>query len=95
MSHKIGLIYSWFVRTILFFLPDIPLFMRFRGWCYSLAMKKTGKNFQVSANTILKGLPEFEVGANVYLAPGVIINAATKIKLEDEVMLALMCGSFW
>ena len=56
MKHKFLLLYSWFVRTIMYFLPDIPFIMRFRGFLYGVGMKKCGKDFQVTHNAIIKEL---------------------------------------
>lgn len=87
MKHKFCLLYTWFVRTVLLFLPDQPLIMRFRGWSYGLAMPRCGRDFQVSASTILRNLENIHVGDHVYLAPNVIINAITTVKLGNEVMV--------
>jgi acetyltransferase-like isoleucine patch superfamily enzyme len=87
MKHKFLLLYAWLVRILLIWLPDQPLIMRMRGFIYGLAMKRAGANFQVSSNVIIKGLNNFTVGKDVYLAPGVIINAIVEISLNDEVMI--------
>lgn len=87
MRHKFLLLYVWFVRTTLYFLPDQPLIMRFRGFVYSLFMAGSSKNFQVSASVVIRGLEKLSVGADVYLAPRVIINARDKITLESQVMI--------
>lgn len=65
MRHKFLLLYSWFVRTILYFLPDIPVIMRFRGFLYSIGLKKCGKNFQVTHNVVINTLECFTIGDNV------------------------------
>lgn len=62
MKHKLLLAYSWFVRTILFFLPDMPLVMRFRGFLYGLGMAKRGKNIQVTHDAILRDLENMSLG---------------------------------
>lgn len=85
--HKLLLLYTWLIRTIMYFLPDQPLIMAFRGKLYAFAMKECGKNFQVSSNTILRNLGNISVGKNVYLAPNVVINAIDNILFEDEVMI--------
>ena len=84
MKHKLILLYAWLVRTLLFFLPDIPLFMRFRGWLYGLAMKECGRNFQVAHSVILNGLDLLCVGKDVYIANScnVILNGELKIGYE-------------
>lgn len=68
MKHKFLLIYAWFIRTILYFWPDIPVFMRFRGFLYGLAMKHCGKNFQIAHSAIINGLDLCVIGKNVYIA---------------------------
>ncbi|MGI2216182.1 acyltransferase [Shewanella baltica] len=87
MKHKFCLLYTWFVRTFLILLPDQPLIMRFRGWCYSQVMPQCGRDFQVSASTLLRNLENISVGNHVYLAPNVIINAIAMVKLGNEVMV--------
>lgn len=87
MKHKLLLIYSWFVRTVMFFLPDAPLFMRVRGFFYKLGLKKCGKNFQIAHNVILNTLETISIGNDVYIAPNVIILGGGEIIIEDEVMI--------
>lgn len=93
MVHKLLLLYSWFVKSILFFLPDYPLFMRFRGFLYSLVMKSAGKNFQVAHNAILLNLETISVGDNCYIAYFSILIANPKgaIILDDEVQIGPHC----
>ena len=80
MKHKFLLLYSWFVRTIMYFLPDIPFIMRFRGFLYGVGMKKCGKDFQVTHNAIIKELEGLSVGDNCFLGRSIII--------EDQVLIA-------
>jgi len=87
MLHKIALIYTWLVRTLLIWLPDQPAIMRFRGWLYGFMMAGCGTNFQVSASVVLRCLENISVGRDVYLAPGVVLNASGPINLHDEVMV--------
>ncbi|MCW2473049.1 MULTISPECIES: acyltransferase [unclassified Symbiopectobacterium] len=54
---------------------------------YSLAMPACGKNFQVSANVIIKGLDLLSVGCDVYIAPNVVINCHAQVILQDQVMI--------
>ena len=90
MKHKISILYSWFVRSLTYFLPNIPVFMRFRGFLYALMMKKCGKNFQVTSSTIINSLAGFEVGDNVYIGPNTVI-IAIDIKIENEVLIGPNC----
>lgn len=88
MKHKFLLLYSWFVRTIMYFLPDIPFIMRFRGFLYGLGMKKCGKDFQVTHNAIIKELEGLSVGDNCFLGNGSIIMGSGTIIIEDQVLVA-------
>jgi maltose O-acetyltransferase len=85
--HKLILFYSYLMRLLLYFLPNIPFIMRLRGWLYGLAMAKCGKNFQVAADARLSGLEFMRIGNNCYVAPGVILLISNKLTLHDEVML--------
>ena len=67
MKHKVLLIYSWFIRTMLFFWPDIPIVMSFRGWLYGLGMAHCGRNFQVTHNVVINTLGSFWIGNDVRL----------------------------
>lgn len=87
MKHKICLIYSWLVRTLSFFLPDIPFFMRFRGFLYSFCMESCGKNFQVTQNAILRSADTLNVGDNVYIANNCVVLGGGKIIIEDDVLI--------
>lgn len=85
---KLILLYTWFIRSSLYFLPDQPILMRFRGWLYGFAMPSVGRGFQVSASAILRNIVNLNVGDNVYIAPNVVINAIDEISLGSEVMVA-------
>lgn len=87
MKHRLLLLYTWFVRLVLIWLPDQPFTMRFRGMLYGLAMPSCGSDFQVSGSVVLRNLENIIIGNNVYLAPGVIINAIDRVILGNEVML--------
>lgn len=88
MKHKLILFYSWFIRTLFYFIPDLPLTMRTRGWFYGLAMKKCGKDFQVTNNALLKGLHNFDIGNNVFIGNNTIIMGSGELIIEDQVMIA-------
>jgi len=91
MKHKFLLIYSWFVRTILYFFPDIPFIMRFRGWLYGLGMIKCGKDFQVTHDAIIKGLQYINVGNNVFVGNHAIIMGHGCCIICDQVQIAPHC----
>lgn len=86
MRHKLILLYAWLVRSLLFFLPDMPLFMRFRGALYGLAMKKCGRNFQVAHSTIINGLDLCCIGKGVYIANGCSLVLNGTLTIGNEVI---------
>ena len=86
MKLKISIIYSWFVRTLTYFLPNIPFIMRFRGFLYSLMMAECGKDFQVASSVIINSLSGLKVGKHVYVGPNTII-LATELTIEDTVLI--------
>ena len=86
MKHKLGIFYSFLVRTFLFFLPDAPVIMRFRGWLYSLFMRQCGKNFQVAHSAVLNGLDDLIVGDNVYIANFCSFISNGLIIIENDVL---------
>lgn len=90
MYLKLSILYSWFVRTFLFFLPDYPFFMRFRGFLYSFMMKECGRNFQVSASATFNSLSEICVGNNVYIAYNTVF-ITKKMIIEDNVLFGPNC----
>lgn len=73
---------------MLYFWPDIPFFMRFRGWFYGLGMEKCGKDFQVTHDAVIKGLQRISVGNHVFIGNHSIIMGSGTIDIEDEVQLA-------
>lgn len=87
MKHKFLLLYTWLIRTIMYFLPDHPFIMRLRGRLYGVFMGGCGSDFQVSSSVLLRTLENIYIGDNVYLAPGVIINSGTSIFIDNEVMV--------
>jgi maltose O-acetyltransferase len=91
MRHYFLLVVSWLVRTITIWLPEAAFISRFRGALYGLFLSQCGKNFQVSSNVRIINLENFSVGDDVYLAPGVIVNAISSIHLDSEVMVGFNC----
>ncbi|PME54415.1 acyltransferase [Vibrio lentus] len=89
LRNKLLLLYSWLIWFATFFIPDTGITMRFRGFLYSLAMKKSGKNLQVSSGTKLYGLNSITVGDNVYIATNVVINAGGCIDIGSEVLIGI------
>jgi acetyltransferase-like isoleucine patch superfamily enzyme len=86
LRDKLKIIYSWFVRQMTIWLPDVPIFQSFRGFLYSLAMKKCGARFRVCHNVILNRLELLEVGSNVYFAPGCVVAGGGDIVIGDNVL---------
>lgn len=87
MKHKLLLFYSWLVYLLFRLLPDVPFVMRLRGFFYLWFTSNKSYDFQVSSNVMLRNLENLIIGNNVYLAPGVIINAIGTVHLDDEVMI--------
>ncbi len=83
MKSKFLLIYSWFVRSTLFFLPDIPLVSRFRGWLYGLGMRRCGKNLIVQHDAILRDLQNLEFGSNIRIANHAFIMGSGRVEIGD------------
>lgn len=88
MKHKLLLIYSWFIRTILYFFPDMPIIMRFRGFLYGLGMKKAGRNFHVTNDVFIKGLEQISVGDDVIIGNHCIMLASSTLNIGDQVLIA-------
>lgn len=87
MKVKFLILYSWWVRTITFFLPEIPIFQSFRGWLYSFGMKQCGKRFRVSFNAVINHLETLSVGDNVYFACGTVITGAGKVFVGTDTLI--------
>lgn len=87
MKRKFLLIYSWLVRTLLLFLPDIPFIMRFRGLLYGIGMNKCGKDFQVASDVIIRGLEEFEIGEHIFIGNGTILICGCRLYIGDKVLI--------
>lgn len=88
--RKLSMLYSWLVRTILFFLPNIPIIMRFRGFLYSLMMKECGSNFQVASDAFFNSLSNIRIGNNVYIGPQNAIIAVDLV-IGDNVIIGPNC----
>lgn len=91
MRHYFLLLISWFLRVTTIWLPESSIIARVRGFLYGVFMPQCGKNFQVSGDVRIINLENFSVGDDVYLAPGVIINAITSIRLNSEAMIGFNC----
>ena len=86
MRHKFILVYAWLVRTMLYFYPDMPAVMRFRGWLYGKAMAECGRNFQVTHSAIINGLDLCKVGRDVYIANGCHLICNGTLTIGDAVI---------
>jgi len=87
MKHKIFLLYSWLIRTTLYFLPDIPIIMAFRGWLYGICIKKCGNNFQVTHDAIIRNLENISIGHNCFIGNGCFIMGDGPIYIQDDVLI--------
>ena len=88
-NHRLLLLYSYFVRLMLFPLPDSPTTMRLRGWFYSLFMGSAGRNFQVASTAVLRGIEKIHCGEDVYIGPNAYVMARKGIFIESEVLIAM------
>lgn len=88
MKRKVSILYAWLVRSITFFLPDIPLCMRFRGFLYGFMLKKVGTNFQVAHSAILNSITMLEVGNNVYIANNTSLLCGGGVSIGHNVIIA-------
>ncbi|RVU00730.1 acyltransferase [Mucilaginibacter limnophilus] len=90
MKTRLSILYSCFVRMATIWLPDVPVFMYFRGFLYSLMMKHCGKNFLVPSTVIINSLSGLWVGDNVGFGHRTII-IATDLTIEDEAIIGPNC----
>lgn len=91
MKHKLLLLYTWFIRTIFFFIPDMPFTMCIRGFFYGLGMKRCGKNFQVTNDVWLKGLESITIGDNVFIGNSTIFLSSGDIVVGNNVLIGPHC----
>lgn len=77
----------------MFFLPDVPIIMRIRGWFYSLGMKNCGCDFQVAHDVKLITLESISIGSNCYIAYSslLIANPYGEITIGNKVMIGPQC----
>lgn len=90
MKLKLSILYSWFVKTTTYFLPNFPFIMRFRGFLYSIMMKECGSDFQVTSTATLVSLAGLRFGNNVYIGHNCVIVSAD-LEIEDEVLVGPNC----
>ncbi len=88
MKNKLLLLYVWIIRSVLFFFPDIPIFMRFRGYLYGLFMKSCGRDLQVTHDAVIKDIAGISIGNHCFIGNGSVLMGSGTIEIEDEVMLA-------
>ena len=82
----LSIVYSWFVRIITIFLPNVPVFRRFRGFLYSFFMERYGGNFEVSSSVIITNLVGLKIGKNIRISHNVVI-IGTDISIGDNVII--------
>jgi acetyltransferase-like isoleucine patch superfamily enzyme len=87
MKNRFLLLYAWVIRTGLFFFPDIPIFMRFRGFMYALGMKSCGIDFQVAHDVVIKGLQNIDAGNNIFVGNHSVIMGGGEIFIGNEVLI--------
>nr|BFD62732.1 hypothetical protein BdHM001_14130 [Bdellovibrio sp. HM001] len=89
MKHKLLLLYAFWIRFFLLWVPDTPKLMAVRGFLYGLAMKKCGKDFQVASSAVLRGLENISCGDHVYIGPNASVMSRVSVVIEDEVLVAM------
>ena len=87
MKSKFLLLYSWFIRSAMFFFPDIPQVSRIRGYLYGLGMKRCGKNLIVQHDAILRNLENMEFGNDIRIANHAILWGGGRIIIQDSVII--------
>lgn len=87
MKHKFLLLYTWLVRTLMFFFPDIPMIMRLRGFLYGLGMISCGRDFQVAHDVNIKALECIEVGNHCFIGNNVLLLGSGGTYISDEVLI--------
>lgn len=87
MKRKFSIVFAWFVRSLFFFVPDVPIFMRMRGFAYGMVMKSAGRNFQVAHSATLNSISELSVGSNVYIANGVSLLCGGGVQIGDNSLI--------
>jgi maltose O-acetyltransferase len=87
------LCYLWthFVLVSTFFLPDLELFMRFRGWLLGPSLKFRGKGLIVAHDVHFAFPNEIVLKENVYLANGVWLLGHGGLVIEEEVLVGPYC----
>ncbi|HVI48422.1 MAG TPA: acyltransferase [Chitinophaga sp.] len=90
MKTRLSILYSWLVRTLTLLLPNVPVCMRFRGFLYSLMMKRCGRDFQVTSTAILNSLSGLSVGDHVYIAHNCVL-IGVDIEIGDKVLIGPNC----
>ena len=99
MKHKLLIFYMWFVRSVMYFWPDIPPIMRLRGWLYKPGLKECGRNFQVTHNVVINTLECFHIGNNVRLGIFSRLNGTNngECYIGDDVIIGqgsmISCGN--
>ena len=91
MKHKFLLLYSWLIRSLLFFFPDIPFVMRFRGFLYGLGMKSCGKDFQVPHDVIIRELENISVMDHIFIGNHTIMMGSGEIQIKNKALIGPHC----
>ncbi len=81
----------WFICTVTSFLPDHPVFCRFRGILAKPFFGECGKNFQFGSRVRFIRPSQIIIGDNVYLAEGCWADGTAGLKLDDEVLFGPYC----
>lgn len=76
-----------FVLLFTNWLPDLIIFIRFRGFLASFFLGNCGKNLRLGRSITFYNPQNINIGNNVYIAYGNWFSAGDKIVLENEVVV--------
>lgn len=78
----------WFVSLLCFWFPDISVFIKVRGYLFSMFLPGRPKGLTVGRDVTLLAIDRLKIGSGVYLAKGVWINAIGGVHISNEVVVA-------
>ncbi|WP_461509203.1 acyltransferase [Rhodopirellula baltica] len=79
------------ISTLTFFLPDLPIFCRLRGWLGRPFIGKCGRDFQFGRLVRFMHPGKLTVGDHVYIAEGAWICAIAGCRIENETLIGPRC----
>lgn len=80
-----------FVLLVTNWLPDLIIFIRFRGYLAHFFLGSCKKDLRLGRNITFYNPQNIHIGKNVYIAYGNWFSAGEKITIEDEVIVGPSC----